>query len=349
MGLSAGLARTPSKTIPKQLKKRGVLSEVVLTYPRAWKVNSHLLAKEMEQDTYRWLCGLGVIQSPEETERFRKLTVDGYGGWPFPYADSERVKYIMRFLALWIFYDDIIEEKDDGLQAQLREAIAGRPEVFPGGSPHFRGWWELGQIYRRDMSPQWMERHAERYTEWVWSTRSEADQVRQYRESGRFHSAAQQLSCRTIAVGMLPTIDFVEYALGWELPEALLQDPDMKRLESTTCELMAIINDVFGFSKDRKNRWCNLVPCLAEEFHVPNEEAFHWAVSMHNARIREIELLEQKILGRFGPSEELNRWFKGFHALIYGLARWQGMATRYRNLHEVEDGHRMRVRIAEID
>lgn len=349
MELRSGLGRLAPGSLLKHLPKSKISSEVILNYPRSWKVDSHPSSQAMERDTLAWLQGLGVVTTEEEVERFQKLTVGGYGGWPFPYAPEERVKSIMRFLALWIFYDDIIEERDDGIQEQLREAIAGRPEVFPGGSPHFRGWWELGQTYRKVMSPAWMERHAERYTEWVWSTRSEAELVQRYRASGRLHSAARQLACRTVAVGMLPTIDFVEYALGWELPETLLADPDMKRLETVTCELMAIINDVFGFSKDRKNRWANLIPCLAEEFHVPNEEAFHWTAAMHNARIREIELLEHKLEAKSGHDEGFKRWLEGFHALIYGLARWQGMAGRYRNLHEMEDGQRLRVRIVETE
>jgi hypothetical protein len=298
--------------------------------------------------TYQWLCDLGVIHNEREIERFRKLTVWGYAGWPFPYAPPDRFEVIMRFLALWIFYDDIIEEQDDGIQDKINAAIGGRPEVFPGGSPHYRGWWELGRAYGRVMSRSWMDRHVALYTEWIQSVREECEVAKPFREKDQFPSAAEHLRRRTISAGVPPYLDFVEYQMGWELPEEILRDPDMKRAAWVAAEIGAIVNDLYSFSKDKRNRWFNLVSCLSREFEVPVEEAFHWAIAMHNARVQEVEVCESRLLSRWKHIQPLPKWFEGVHHATYGLARWYEIAGRYNNTHEIDEKRKVHLVIQEV-
>lgn len=322
--------------------------EVSLNYPEAWAVPLSPLAREMERKAEVWLRERGVIHDEAGAEKFRKLAVGEYANWPFPCLDPEKAEVITKFLALWIFYDDVIEEVDDGQQALILQAIRGRPKVFGRGNAHLRCWWELGQAYSKVMSTRWLNRHGRRFLDWVHSVREECVAANQFRKTGIHPGPAQHLLRRRMNIGMIPNIDFIEYQLGWELPKEILADPDMERLEALSAEVVAIINDIFGFAKDRKLNWCNLVTCFVHEFGVPAEQAFRWVCDLHNARVREIALLEPALLRRSPDPEALARWLEGLHHIIYGFARWHAMAPRYRSVHQLEDGATLRISIQEI-
>lgn len=323
------------------------IQEVALKYPLSWKVDCHPLAKVVERKVLAWLKDIGVVRDAEAEERFEKLTVWAYVGWPFPRSSPEVLEVLMRFLALWIFYDDIIEEKDDGVQSLIQKAVAGDLDQFPGGSPHFRGWWELGQTYNKVMSPAWCRRHGERFAEWLQGVREEGEMVKVFRERGKAPYAAQCLRVRTISIGQVPNLDFVEYQNGWELPESLLQDPDMQTITNLSAEVVGLINDIYGFSKDQKGRWSNVVFSLAEEFHIPLDEAFRWAVALQNARVRQISELEPGLLARSSDPRHLAEWFDGLHYIMYGFARWHEIAARYSNTYEVGGGRQIRIAVRE--
>jgi terpene synthase-like protein len=337
------------KRLPNNFQATSPLSgEASLNYPEAWVVPLSPLAREMEYRAEAWLREREIIHDPAGAEKFHKLAVGEYANWPFPCSDPKKAEVITKFLALWIFYDDVIEEADDGQQGLILQAIRGDPKAFREGNAHLRCWWELGQAYSQVMSRTWLHRHGRRFLEWVHSVREECFAANQFRETGIHPSAAQHLLRRRMNIGMIPNIDFIEYKMGWELPKELLADPDMKRLEILSAEVVALINDIFGFGKDKKLNWCNLVPCFVQEFGVSIEEAFHWVCDLHNARVREITLLEPALIRRSPDRAALAEWLRGLHHIMYGFARWHAMAPRYSSDHDVGDGRRLRVSVREI-
>lgn len=328
---------------------KGSPLEVELLYPLSWKVSFHPLAERVERRTEVWLEDIGVIHDEEGRERFRNLAVWAYAGWPFPHGEKSRLETIMGFLALWIFYDDVIEERDDGLLAAIKAAVGGRPSAFPGGNPHYRGWWELGQSYGRVMSKAWMNRHADRFEEWVLSVREECRRANVFRKSGVSPRALDHLERRALNIGMIPNVDFIEYQLGWELPETILEEPDMKALEWLSAEVVAITNDLFSFQKDQKNRWCNLIPCLSKEKNLSLDEAFRRIVALHNQRVLLIGRLGERLSLRHSDCPELPLWLERLHHIMYGFARWHAIAPRYNHLHDLGDGRRVKLSIREFD
>ncbi|MCC6272194.1 MAG: hypothetical protein IT572_01900 [Deltaproteobacteria bacterium] len=348
LGQVARGAHRPAYFITKTKKRAKSSTEVSLNFPKNWVEPLSPLAYEMEARALAWLRERGVIHDAAGEEKFEKLAVAEYANWPFPTAAAEQAEVLTKFLALWIFYDDIIEEADDGQQERIYEAIAGRPETRPEGNSHLGCWWELGRAYARRMSPDWLERHARRFADWVRSVREESRAAAQFRKSGLYPSAAKHLERRALNIGMMPNIDFIEYQSGRELPESLLCDADMRQLAYLAAEVVAIINDIFGYAKDRRLNWCNLVSCLAQEFQISLEESFRWVADMHNARVRAIGLLEEKLLQKSYDRELLQGWLQGLRHVMYGFARWHAMAPRYSAVHEVGDSRLLRIRIRDF-
>ena len=251
-------------------------------------------------------------------------------------------------MSLWIFYDDIIEEDDDRLGDSIRRAIGGRLKHVRIDNPHLRCWAELGRRYSEVMSRTWLDRHARRFISWVYSVREESEAAKQFRDTGFYPPAAKHLDRRRMNIGMIPNIDFIEYQMGWELPTRFLKDSNFKKLERLSAEVVAIINDLFGYTKDQNNRWSNLVSCVAQEFEISTEEAFRCVGVMHNHRIYQMVNCEAKLLEKFPNQPMLKRWLDGLHHIVYGFARWHAMAPRYSHRHPVEKDKRdVRITIRE--
>lgn len=318
---------------------------VDLIYPTSWSVAPGRFADEAARDAESWLRERGVISDAAGREKFRQLAVGPYANWPFPSASRERAAVITRFLALWIFYDDAIEEHDDGQQAQIFRAIAGDLPVCPAGDAHLRCWWELGRAYAPTMSPAWRLRHARRFAAWVDSVRDESRGAQSLRASGVLPTAELHLARRRLNIGMLPNLDFLEYQMSWELPPELVHDPDMLALADLSAEVVALVNDLHGYTKDQNLAWCNMVPCVAHERHVPLAEAFRLVASMHNQRVRAAAQLERRLLARCPDQPHLARWVQGLRHIMYGFARWHAIAPRYRVRHELGDTRRIDLRI----
>lgn len=310
----------------------------LLELPHAWQVPLSPHAAAMQRSTEAWFRERGVIHDHLTATKFERLAVAEYACWPFPTANAERSEVITKFLALWIFYDDALEEDDDGMRAQIHDAIAGRPAVCPIGGPHLRCWWELGQAYAQCMSAAWVERHARLFTAWVDAVREESVAAAEFRATGSPPSASAHLERRRINIGMLPNIDFIEYQLERELPCALLEDPDVVQLSSVASEVVGIVNDLFGYAKDQHNRWPNLVSCVRDERGISLERAFIHVVAMLNRRIRSITALERRLFERLGDDALLVAWVQGLRHVMYGFTRWHAMASRYSAVHELEDG-----------
>ncbi len=320
-------------------------SSLKLLYPVRWVAPLSSHASMMENHARTWLRENGILEGKEMEEKFEKLSVGEYANGPFPHANPSRAVVITKFLALWIFYDDIIEEKDDGLEAILFEAIAGNLNPKSCKHPHLKCWAQLGHDYAKVMSPRWRQRHAQRFVEWIRSVREESQAAQHFRDTGLYPNSAQHLERRRLNIGNLPNLDFLEYQMEQELPENIWEDPDFRHIEDLAAEVVAITNDLFGFSKDRSLRWCNLVPCLAQEFRLPLESAFQWSIDLHNARIRQIQEQEETLLNKYHNDTQLPLWLQGMHHVLYGFARWHQRAPRYRCCHQLLPGQEIRLRL----
>jgi hypothetical protein len=322
-------------------------AEVGLHYSDSWAVSLGPNAAAMERRALLWLRERGIIHDQASAEKFARLSVGEYANWPFPMATPKRAETITKFLSLWTFYDDAIEDNGEEQADAIRAAIAGRPARFPGGDAYLRCWWELGQEYGRTMSAAWLDRHAARFSAWVEAVGDEREAMTRLRRTGSYPTATEHLRRRRANIGMTPNLDFLEYQMGWELPAEVLADPLMLTVESCAADAVAIINDVFGFSKDRELRWSNLVSCAMQEREIGPRDAFEWACDLHDARLEKLVACERELLARYPRVRELQDWFVGLHYLIYGFAKWHSRAPRYQARHDI-GSEEIRIKIERV-
>lgn len=318
-----------------------------LTYPASWYAPVNPNAAATEARALAWLEERGVVHDPTTRKTFAKLDVGRYGGSPFPFARDEEAWLVTRFLSMWIFYDDRLEERDDGLGSRLEEALMGQGEERADDPLHLACWRELGRVTADAMSPAWSARHARRFAEWARSVRPENLVATELRARGVMPPSADHLARRSVNIGVYPTLHFLEYQDGYELSDAVRADPDYVALTLAVAELVAIVNDLFGFTKDRDARWVNYVSCIAAERSISLAEAFAVAVADHDARVARIRELGARLVASPHASPEVARWLHGVQVLIAGFTRWHAGAPRYRATHALEEGSVLQLRIAD--
>lgn len=316
--------------------------ELVLSYPRSWSCRRNPGAARAEADVGRWLEDRGVIDGSSDRELFRKLGVADYVGWPFPEATSPRFEVIARFLTLWIFYDDRIEEEDDGLLQVLHQALSGRGVDERLDSPHVRAWAELGRACAAEMSPEWCERHADRFVAWAASVREESAIAAGFRRTGVLPSSADHLEARIQNIGMIPNLDLLEYQRGYELSREVLEAPILRDVERSSAAVVAILNDLHARDKDRAAGWCNLVSCFEAEGRGV-EGAFRGSVALHDHYVLELVAAERALLAQFPEEPALRVWIRDVNQVVYGFARFHNRVPRYRNTFPVESGATLRL------
>lgn len=300
---------------------------IVLRYPSRWLVDVNPAHEAARLDTERWLREIGVLADESAARTFDAMNVGWYGGAPFPRAAYPELTTIARFFTLWIFHDEVLEGLGVEAPRVLAAAVRGEPERCPQDSPYVRGWWELGRRFRAAMSERWLARFSQRFLEWLASVDAEARLAAEAQRSGRPPTLEAYMAVRATNIGVRPTACWIEYALGRELDEAVLSDPDVERAEQLACRIVTFQNDVAGFDKDERRGWPNAVRSVVVDDGVSVEAAFDAIVALHDSDVAELEAACDRLARRHG--EAARAWTTGLACMVAGLGKWQLHTPRY--------------------
>jgi Terpene synthase family 2, C-terminal metal binding len=322
-----------------------VSHSIVLRYPTAWGAPRNPHASAVARRVESFLRRNGVLAGPDGQRLFERLDVAGYAGWPFPCAGREELTTIASFLTLWIYYDDVVEERGEQDVMGMERAVRGDSSQGALHDPCHRAFLELGRRFRSAMSPVWVGRHAARTIEWLRSVSDEARLAAALRASGRSPLARDFLPVRLVSVGARPVFCWVEYMTGTELPEVALADERVHLIERCAVEVIASVNELMAWSKDREARWPNLVDAVAEEERLTPARAFACVAAKHNARVDEMagamdDLRADRALGPIVAD-----WVRAMGHITLGLARWHEGAPRYRTRQDVGNGQEVNITI----
>ena len=334
------LPRTPNRAPSSRS-----LREIALRYPASWFTLLNPAAATVERRAATWLEEVGVITDEQTRLRFRSLSVGGYGGWPFPFTDAERLETITRFLTLWIYYDDTSAGSSEAQEAALTAVLTGAPGAPSSTDPCLRAFGEIARRYRGTMSERWLSRHAARYIEWIRAVRREAPIVMRHQMARTLPTVAEYLEMRRMTIGVLPTLSFIEYVTEQELPDELRSHPTLQAIERLAAEIVAIPNDLFGYSQDRRASWVNVVSCMAAEKHVSIGDAMALCAELHNRRVTEMVRLEASLLAQVKDRSMVEEWLRKLHHVVHGFTRWHDGAPQYRRVHQLEGGARVQLTV----
>ncbi|MEO6723849.1 MAG: terpene synthase family protein [Blastocatellia bacterium] len=308
-----------------------------LRFPRNWIANpvQNRYAVAIERETISWLESYGIGHSREEAEKLRKFNCGMYGGYSLPSASYQTGLLATQFLSLWLFWDDAqVEEEDFCIEAVLEALIKGAEPRE--SSRYLAAWADVGRRLRRTQSEAWFTRLEYTMREWLENAKIETRLAKAFQSGNACPEFSAAFECRTVSVGMIPTILLVELAEGIELDESFHQHETVVALKRLASRLVGMGNDLGGLAKDISNRWLNLVLILKERSPMKIEDAFEQVIAIHNAEIEEFDRLTLE-LPSWGAGKDalVHGWIQAVRHSVHGFILWESTAERYQEFKAV--------------
>ena len=151
---------------------------------------------------------------------------------------------------------------------------------------------------------------------------------------------------RCIVAGVMPCLPFSELALGHDIPEELMRDPAVRRMERCTTEIVALSNDIYSFNKEQAAGQPTNLAVLAMTHLGLGVQA---ALDLVDARLQAAGarfLAEKSALsGRLGPM--IDGYVRAMEDWVVGSHRWHVLSGRYfgDDAGRVKPGARCRIRL----
>jgi hypothetical protein len=303
-----------------------------LRFPADWlsRPAQNRYSTAIERETLAWLESHGIGHSPAERDKLRKFDCGRYGGCSLPLAPYSTALLVTQFISLWLFWDDVQVEEDDGFSIEdVVDALSGAPARAPKNR-YVDAWADLGARMRLLASNAWRQRLADAMREWLLNAKRETAMAREFRAQQVCPELDALFACRTVSIGMFPTFYLIELAEGIELPDEFHQHPAVRSLKQIASRLVGMGNDLGGIAKDIVHRWLNVVLVLAEQSALPIERAFAEVVALHNREVLDFDRAA-RALPQFGPAIDpfVPGWVQAVRHNVRGFALWESVAERY--------------------
>ncbi len=296
------------------------------------KKNPH--ASKVEQEAERHCQSLGIHLNNLKDYN----TMSAY---LFPEASCERLLAITVFNNVLFYIDDQLDRNDSQTpDYEYRQQLFSRliHTFLTGEVGDSRNVLEVATKSVRDLilplaSKQWLMRL-------IANTKKHLDATT-YDSGVRLAKNGNELleyfvQIREHDSGMVPTIDLIEFANDFYLPDFVHQHPVILQAERATTSAAALMNDIFSYHREvvlQKSDF-NLVAVMSRAYKSNFEEALDASIRFINQKIEDFLALEAK-LPQYGDDvldANICAYYYGLRDQINAAWHWQLYGTnRYRS------------------
>lgn len=305
-----------------------------LAYP--WPACRNPAAERAEVAAAEWVTRHGMLRDPSTAARFRSVQVGLLSAMAYPDASPRLLELIAQVMA-WIFIQDDVydtaaqrEQRPEQLERQFERylTVLRTGVVEPQAEPTLKALADLARRLSELGSPTWYIHFIETMRRfWMDGVVVET----YYRARGLSPDPASYMALRVQTVGVYICLDLLELALGEELTPEVREDPILRRVTWLTSRIIAYVNDVFSYDKERR------VGDVNNYLHVMQrcEPMTLEAVVDHTIRVhdRELDQLGQldSTVRDHGPrmTKLVERYIDGCRAWMAGSLEWQRISSRY--------------------
>jgi pentalenene synthase len=334
---AAGMIAQPGASVSSSTASPARPRRHCLVYPSSWRPTLNPHAARSSRAAAEWFRALGVVHDEPSRRILEEERADLYGGLPYPRADFEHLTTLMKFLALWMLFDDLVTERTGAYFRARGPTIEDYAAALrgdappPRADPFLRAYAELGRAFAARMSPAWCARLADQFAAWIRMTIRERETYAALRAERRLPDPATYLEIRSVTVGVIPTFHFIEYAEGFELPPAVVDHPLVRALHTAGMQLELLSNDLASLEKDMASSWPNMVTVIQAAERISLPDAVERVVRMHNDVLADFLATEAR-LPDLGPAVDplLRVYVERMHHVVRGFAEFQLRAERYR-------------------
>ncbi len=316
--------------VGRELRSRGT-KPLRLLFPASWAPEHSLYSESMTQMVGEWLAQTEVLSSE---------TAQIHNGYSFGWTNFGRGLIVTKILMLWILFDDAINRSDRDYWQRHRLSVQDHVEALrgvalaPGAGPFLRAWYGLGEQLAHTRS--WREQFAHDFGEWLEASLREFEASSPRDAPGRLPELDTYLNSRTLTVGVQAMYHLVEFALGFELPEAAWCSREVNELHDLGSRSLLLANDIYRLERDLTSGRPNVVLVLQAHYGISLQEALEQAVLTHNECVARFDEIAHS-LSLFGPEADLRlrEYVRQIQRLIRGLAEFAMLAERYQWMRQL--------------
>ncbi|WP_280393692.1 terpene synthase family protein [Nocardia brasiliensis] len=303
-----------------------------LTFPVPAKL--HPDVDELEDETLAWLRRFGVIRDDDDERYLRHSTLGRTYAWMIPEGSTERVLLATQF-CIWATVQDDRYTETLGLQQRPTElarhllaceAIAENPHApLPARQPpiehayrdlflRVERWGTPSQVLR--IRKGMLHYSVGAAADAAYATRQIVAPVAEYRR------------IRHLIAHLHHHFVLTEIAQGFDMPAALLLDPQVRQLTDLGIRIIGLTNDILGCPRDLHRRHiANLPMVLAHHDGITVQEGIDRTAAEVRADTTEFTTLAASLRGR--ELDVVNRYVRGIEYQIAGHLAWLAETGRY--------------------
>lgn len=290
--------------------------------------------------THAWAEAFGLCRGAKAQRQVASEQFTWLVGRFFPRAAPDVLDLISDFTSWLFWHDDVCDETTLGEDptALARQfhwlfGVLTRRQEIRAGQPFDAAFADLRDRFEAAApSPAWFARFVVSVQQYfdagVWEAIN--------RQDGVVPTVESFVGMRRFAGGMYIYLDFVELALGAELPLVVRGRRDVARLQQITTNVACWHNDLFSLPKELAfGDVHNLVVVIAKERTLNLAAATRAAMAECDREARAFRRLARQ-LPPFGPALDglLARYLEGLGALMRGNLDWSRETARYRRHQE---------------
>ncbi|KAF3761522.1 terpenoid synthase [Cryphonectria parasitica EP155] len=293
------------------------ISDLLVDWPWTRKVSPFY--EECRRESWAWFEGFKAF-SPKAQKAFYEGDFSLLAAMAYPTIDKEGLRVACDLMQVFFAFDeysDVSDEIDTRKQADalidaLQNPVAPRPEGEWIGGEITRQFWFSARNYFTPLAQKRFLEKMRCYTDAVIEQSFD-------RTHHQVRDVESYFEIRRHTIGALPSI--VVCQARFNIPDHVVENPVIRRLEDYTVELIVIANDMFSYNveQSRGDDGHNLVTVLMTQYRFELQQAFDWIGAMH----RDLEKRFQTDLNNlpYFPevSEEVNREVREY---AWSLGAW---------------------------
>ncbi|KAH8117137.1 terpenoid synthase [Phellopilus nigrolimitatus] len=153
-----------------------------------------------------------------------------------------------------------------------------------------------------------------------------------HREVGEIPDLESYIDVRRDESGCKPVIDLIEYALGIDLPDVVVEHPIIKALVQSCNDLVTWSNDIFSYNVEQaRGDTHNMVIILEANYGMELQAAMDYVGEMCRLTIENF-IENKKRVPSFGCTQidrDVAGYIQGLQDWIVGSLHWSFMSHRY--------------------
>ncbi|RWS20475.1 hypothetical protein B4U80_12064 [Leptotrombidium deliense] len=254
----------------------------------------------------------------------------------YPDGDYDRSLLIAKFMLHTFELDDFIE---GNIECAFFESLVNHghenndvimlmDKCFEeDGTPLVSSFAGLWRQFKSISSKMWQQRFSENYIWYLKGLKWEND----IKQMKRIPSLAEYMEYRHYTAGMDFCLNLIEISRNIFIPDSVLANVTLQRLNFLTGNICAFVNDIHSFEKEKRDgQIFNLVIIMKHEYNISDQEAIERATDIVNDNIKRF-LITERLMPIFeGEMNEcVKKYVDGFKSWISGNHDWGLESGRY--------------------